>query len=77
MKGDEVFALENGLLSTAYHSIKENHPVKIEEINLETGKPVISSFIENAEKNTCELKIEDGKVIKTCEWFCRNNYKSV
>jgi len=68
LKGDEVFVLENGSLSTAYHSIKENHPIKIEEINLETGQAVISNFIEKStDKNTCEIKIEDGKVIKTCE----------
>lgn len=68
LKGDEVFVLENGLLSTAYHSIKENHPVKIEEINLDTGQAVISNFIEKSiDKNTCEIKIEDGKVVKTCE----------
>ncbi|MEK6936636.1 MAG: ribonucleoside-diphosphate reductase, adenosylcobalamin-dependent, partial [Nanoarchaeota archaeon] len=68
LKGDEVFALENGLLSTAYHSIKENHPVRIEELNLATGESIISSFIEKSvDKNTCEIKIEDGKVVKTCE----------
>lgn len=68
LKGDEVFALENGLLTTAYHAVKENHPVKIEEINFNTGETVISNFIEkSAEKNSCEIKIVDGKVIKTCE----------
>ncbi len=66
LKGDEVFALEDGVLSTAYHSIKENHPVKIEEINFSAEKTELMGNLDTS-KNTCEIKIEDGKVIKTCE----------
>ncbi len=65
LKGDEVFTMENGLLSTAYHSLKENHDIPIEEISLNTDKLSMLG-INSTEKNTCEIKIEDGKIIKTC-----------
>jgi len=68
LKGDEVFVLEDGLLSTAYHSLKQGHDIKIEEFSNNPEnlmQNIISS--EKQEKNTCEIKIEDGKVIKTCE----------
>ena len=64
LKGDEVFTLENGILSTAYHSLKENHNIPIQEMGLTSEDLVSGSGI--ASKNTCEIKIEDGKVIKTC-----------
>ncbi len=65
LKGDEVFALEDGSLSTAYHSIKENHNVKIEEFGIDNDKLFNKGELSSG-KNTCEIKIEDGKVIKTC-----------
>src|SRR3989344_3966613 len=64
LKGDEVFTLENGILSTAYHSLKENNNISIQEMGLTSEDLVSGSGI--ASKNTCEIKIEDGKVIKTC-----------
>lgn len=66
LKGDEVFSLDNGMLTTAYHSIKENHPVKISEISL-NGETIPITSVGKTDKNTCEIKIEDGKIIKTCE----------
>ena len=64
LKGDEVFTKNDGLLTTAYHAMKENLEIPIKEFDLDSGLIVEEST--GSTKDTCEIKIEDGKVIKTC-----------
>ena len=67
LKGDEVFALSNGLLTTAYHAIKENHDVIVEEISDSPEKLVNLGSSGKDAKSTCEVKFVDGKLVKTCD----------
>ena len=78
LKGDEVFTMEDGSLSTVFHSLEMNHPVEIVTLDPLTGAPVASNFgglvsgTQEDQKQTdsagvCKIEVKDGKVVKTCE----------
>jgi ribonucleoside-diphosphate reductase alpha chain len=67
LKGDEVFALTSGMLTTAYHSIKENYDAMVEEISDSPDKLINLGSSSKDGKNTCEIKFVDGKLVKTCD----------
>ncbi|MBI2671632.1 hypothetical protein HYX16_01730, partial [Candidatus Woesearchaeota archaeon] len=67
LKGDEVFALSNGMLTTAYHAIKENHDAMVEELSDSPDKLINLGSSSKDAKNTCEVKFVDGKLVKTCD----------
>ncbi len=76
VKGDEVFAMDDGSLSTVFHSLEMNHPVEIIHLDPITLEPIgsnLDKFFTQQKQGTssdpaiCKIELKDGKVVKTCE----------
>ncbi len=71
LKGDEVFVMGDGSLSTAFHSIEEGHDIEIVDLDPATLAPISSnlggSVTKGGEAAVCKIEIKDGKVVKTCD----------
>lgn len=71
LNGEEVFTLPDGRLSTPFHAMQEKIPgVTVVPWNtVEEGDVVLVEKKNKKEKeaaNVCEIKIENGKVVKSC-----------
>jgi ribonucleoside-diphosphate reductase alpha chain len=75
LKGDDVFALPSGKLSTPFHAAQLNLPDVIVAPVLVSKESVVivekktgddGNNKEDDSKKVCEIKIEHGKVVKTC-----------
>jgi ribonucleotide reductase alpha subunit len=72
LKGDEVFALPGGKLSTPFHAMQLDIPgVMVAQIKKTDKESVVvvekkAADSGDASKKVCEVKIENGKVVKTC-----------
>ena len=71
LRGDEVFLLPSGQLSTPFHAMQEviEHVsvspfVEKEKEMLTVAKP--GNQDDDPSKKVCEVKIQDGKIVKTC-----------
>jgi len=68
LMGDEVFTLPDGKLSTPFHAMQED----IEGVTVAVAKKIDKDNVivvekkDDGSKKVCEVKIEDGKIIKTC-----------
>lgn len=74
LKGDEVFSLDDGSLTTAFHAMAMGSKIPINEVDIAsalTNNTVPTSTTEtktsapNAE--ACKIEFKDGKIVKTCE----------
>ncbi len=70
LKGDEVFTLPNGKLSTPFHAMQQDiEGVIVAQVKKTDTVVIVEKKKEEAKKGSdkvCEIKIEDGKIIKTC-----------
>lgn len=79
LKGHEVFILPDGKLSTPFHAMQQSHPgVVIVPVTMQDEE--VAAIIKKREekreekkeekdgkkKSVCEVKVEDGVVVRTC-----------
>ncbi len=76
VKGDEVFTMDDGSLTTVFHSLENNHPIEIIHLDPVTLEPVGSNLEKfmvpqkqsgATDSGVCKIELKDGKVVKTCE----------
>ena len=76
VKGDEVFTMDDGSLTTVFHSLELNHPVEIIHLDPVTLEPIGSNLdkfftpqkqADGTASGICKIELKDGKVVKTCE----------
>ena len=69
LKGDEVFTMDDGSLSTAFHSIEQGHDVEITDMDALNASSLegLPSIQDQDNSAVCKIEIKDGKVIKTCD----------
>ncbi len=66
LKGQEVFTLPDGKLSTPFHAMQSSIPGVIVAPVAESPTQNIVVEKKDPKKAVCEIKVENGRIVKTC-----------
>lgn len=74
LKGDEVFSLDDGSLTTVFHAMAMGSKIPINEVDIaaaltnNTASPSTTATKTSAPNaEACKIEFKDGKIVKTCE----------
>jgi ribonucleotide reductase alpha subunit len=66
LKGHEVFTLPDGRLSTPFHAMQRTIPGVIVAFAEKASEEKSTDEKKDIKKNVCEVKVEGGKIVRTC-----------